>query len=80
MHRTLPLPVLSVLSLQQTTSSTTDIRTTNTSRMARIVDSALTAGMHPAPERWDNSGTVSNRAAQMKRRFCNSCRALHAAM
>ncbi len=63
MQRTLPLPVLSVLSLQLTTSSATAIRTTNTSRMARIVDSALTAGVHAAPERWDNRGTVSNRAA-----------------
>ena len=64
MQGTLPLPVISVLSLQQTTSSATAIRTTNTSRMARIADSALTAGMQAASERWDNrDGTVSNRAA-----------------
>ena len=38
--------VLSVLSLQQTTSNTTAIRITTARRIAMRVDSALTAGMH----------------------------------
>ena len=45
------LPVFSVLSLQQSRSTATVSTSTSTSRMTRMVDRTLTAGMHAAPER-----------------------------